>query len=168
VSTTQTPKLQIGDILIEQGVLSEQQVFEILDAQRRVGKPFGVLAEEMFEVAVDTVERAWVEQYGRLTGELDLEAIELDERVLELLNRRQAWQFELLPLRYEPGGELLVAASRTRLARAVSFAAHRLPEMVYFRIARSGQLRKFLQKHYPMPEVTQEVLRLAKRYSREA
>ena len=47
-----------------------------------------------------------------------------DNEALRVLNRRQAWQFELLPIRTEPQGEILMAASANRLARAVTFAAN--------------------------------------------
>ena len=60
--------IRIGQILIEQGVLTEQQVFEVVQAQRNQGLPFGVLAERMFDVTVESIERAWVEQYYRFTG----------------------------------------------------------------------------------------------------
>lgn len=154
--------IRIGQILIEQNVLSEQQVFEILEAQRLRNLPFGVLAEQMFDITLESIERAWVEQYHRFTGSLDLEDMHVDAEALKIINRRQAWQFEILPLHYEESGELLMAASRARLARAVTFAAARLKPVVYFRVAESEQLRAFLKKHYPMPEVTQEIIRRAR------
>ncbi|MCC7205013.1 MAG: hypothetical protein IT441_08020 [Phycisphaeraceae bacterium] len=157
-----SPDLRIGQILIERGILSEQQVFEILQAQKQRALPFGVLAERMFEVTVESIEDAWVEQYCRFTGAVDLTHAEFDAQALRLINRRQAWQFEILPIRFEASGELLMAASRHRLARAVTFAAHRLEPVVYFRVAESDQLRDFLQKFYPMPEVTHEIIRRAK------
>ena len=155
--------IRIGQILIDQGILSEQQVFEILQAQKKRCLPFGLLAERMFEVSIESVEQAWIEQYARFTGVLDLRQTEIDREALRLINRRQAWQFEILPLRTEATGELLIAASRRRLARAVAFAADRLDKMVYFRIAESEQLRQFLQMHYPMPEISQELLHRARR-----
>jgi hypothetical protein len=154
--------IRIGQILIEQGVLSEQQVFEIINEQKQRSLPFGVLAEQLFDVTVETIEQAWIEQYARLTGKLDLSDADIDIDALKLINRRQAWQFEILPLRFQGSGELLMAASKTRLARAVTFAANRLQPVVYFRIAESEQLRGFLRTHYPMPEVTDELLRRAK------
>jgi len=153
--------IQIGQILIEHGVLSEQQVFEILHAQRQKHIPFGVLAEKMFDVTLESVERAWIEQYHRFTGTIDLSQHKVDERALAMINRRQAWQFEMMPLRFEETGELLMAASRRRFARAVTFVASRLEPVVYFRIANSDQLRQFLQEHFPMPEVSQEMLKRA-------
>ncbi len=160
--------IRIGEILVERGILSAQQVFEIMQTQKQRGLPFGVLAERMFDVTVETIEQAWIDQYSRLTGEVDLRDEHVDIRVLKLINRRQAWQFEILPLRMESTGELLMAASRARLARAVTFAANRLRPIVYFRIARSDQLRSFLRKHYPMPEISQELLRRARELARSA
>jgi hypothetical protein len=116
----------------------------------------------MFEVTVESIERAWIEQYHRFTGTLDLSRERVDDEALSLINRRQAWQFEILPLRYVETGELLMAAGRTRLARAVTFVANRLSPMVYFRVAESDQLREFLQQHYPMPEISDEILRRAR------
>jgi len=158
----QSSDIRIGQILVQQGVLNDQQVLEILEAQKRNGLPFGVLAERMFEVTVESIEEAWVEQYTRVTGGVDLAQMEIDAEALKLINRRQAWQFEMLPVHFERTGELLMAATRQRLARAVTFAAHRLEPVVYFRVAESRQLREFLRKYYPMPEVSEEILQQAR------
>lgn len=150
--------IRIGQILIENGVLTEQQVFEIVQAQKKQHLPFGVLAERMFDVTLASIEEAWIEQYHRFTGTIDLTQQQFDTKALQLISRRQAWQFELMPIGFEPTGELLMAASRNRLARAVTFATNRLDHVVYFRVAESMQLRMFLREHYPMPEVSQNLL----------
>lgn len=154
--------IKIGEILVEQGVLSEQQVFEILETQKQHRMPFGVLAERMFDVTLHSIENAWVEQYHRFTGTIDLSNEKFDNEALRVLNRRQAWQFELLPIRTDPDGEMLMAASANRLARAVTFAANRIDRAVYFRIAEQEQLRDFLQQHYPMPELSREIIQKAR------
>ena len=154
--------LRIGEILVEQGVLTEQQVFEIVQAQKTMQMPFGVLAEHLFDVTIESIEQAWVEQYHRFTGTIDLEQESCDADALRLINRRQAWQFEILPIRYQDDGELLMAASRARLARAVTFAASRIEQVVFFRIAESDQLQRFLQKHYPMPEISGQLIARAR------
>lgn len=156
--TTQRQGIRIGQILVEQGTLSEQQVIEIVEAQRHSNLPFGLVAERMFDVTVDSIEKAWVEQYCRFTGLLDLDTVEQDQEVLKLINRRQAWQFEIIPVRFENSGELLVAASRHRLHRAVTFVAKRLEASAYFRVVQSDQLRAFLKQHYPLPGVTDAIL----------
>lgn len=157
--------LKLGEILVQQGVLSEQQVLEILHAQRERGIPFGVLAERMFDVTTQSIEQAWIEQYHQFTGTIDLADQQIDDRALSLINRRQAWQFEIMPIRFESTGELLMAAAKTRLARAVTFVARRLEPVVYFRVAEREELREFLRTHYPMPEVSDEILRQARVFS---
>ena len=158
----QPAPIRIGQILVENGVLTEQQVFEVLQAQKKQHLPFGVLAEQMFDVTLQSIEAAWIEQYHRFTGTIDLAQQEFDAEALKLISRRQAWQFEMLPIGFEPTGELLMAASRTRLARAVTFATNRINHVVYFRVAESMQLRTFLREHYPMPEVSQQIIERAR------
>jgi hypothetical protein len=159
---SQPQPIRIGQILIENGVLTEQQVFEVVQAQKTRRLPFGVLAEQMFDVTLQSVEAAWIEQYHRFTGTIDLSQQSFDAEALKLISRRQAWQFEILPIGFEPNGELLVAASRKRLARAVTFATNRINRVVYFRVAESVQLRTFLREHYPMPEVSQQIIERAR------
>ncbi|MFA9479044.1 hypothetical protein ACERK3_12195 [Phycisphaerales bacterium AB-hyl4] len=160
--------LRIGEILVQNGVLTEQQVFEIAQAQRRLGLPFGVLAEQMFEVTLESIEQAWVQQYHQFTGTIDLASCRFDEQALRLISRRQAWQFEILPINFESTGELLIAASHARLARAVTFAANRLERVAYFRIAESEQLRDFLQQYYPMPDVSRYLIDRAQELKKPA
>lgn len=154
--------IHIGQILIEQGVLNQQQVLEILEAQRNKGLPFGVLAERMFDVTLESVERAWAEQYHRSTGTIDLSQQVFERKALKLIKRRQAWQFEIVPIGFERGGELLIAASHRRLARAVTFVSSQLKPIAYFRVAEPDQVREYLRKLYPMPEASQKLLSLAK------
>lgn len=154
--------IRIGEILVEQGVLNEQQVLEIVDAQKRLRLPFGVLAERLFDVTLESIETAWAEQYHRFTGTIDLSDQSIDPEALRLLDRRPAWQFEMLPIGFAETGELVVAASHRRLARAVTYAAGRIEQVVYFRVAEAAQLREYLQQYYPMPEISDELMAKAR------
>jgi MSHA biogenesis protein MshE len=142
--------IRIGELLIEQGVLSAEQVQQILDEQKRAGRPFGDLAERLFGVSPESVEKAWIDQYLSLSTEIDLDQQSVDVHVLRTLNRRQAWQFRMVPMRHEQQ-DLVVATSREHLKRAVNFAWRRLHDPVYFLIARRPQLEDFLMRHYPWP-----------------
>src|SRR5207342_2935381 len=90
--------IQIGQLLIEQGVLTSNQVEHILKIQRASHRPFGDLAERLFGISPQAVEDAWVQQYIRMVGTVDLDDQKFDEQCLRLLNRRQAWQFHMLPM----------------------------------------------------------------------
>ena len=145
------PGIQIGQLLIEQGVLTEKQVSHILKVQKVSHRPFGDLAERLYGIDPRAIEDAWVQQYIRIAGTVDLEEQKVDEQCLRLINRRQAWQFHMLPTHREEQN-LSVATTAQHLVRAVNFTAKKLDEPVYFQIAERRQLREFLMKHYPVPE----------------
>ncbi|HVT88045.1 MAG TPA: hypothetical protein VHD56_04265 [Tepidisphaeraceae bacterium] len=143
--------IRIGQLLVEQGVLSDVQVEHVLKIQKETGRPFGDLAERLYGISPKAVEDAWVEQYVRTVGVVDLDDVKVETDCLRLLNRRQAWQFHMLPTNREEQ-ELSVATSPEGLVRAVNFATRSIDEPVYFMLAERQQLREFLMKHYPVPE----------------
>jgi hypothetical protein len=147
------PGIQIGQLLVEQGVLTEKQVEHILKVQKVSARPFGDLAERLYGINPRAIEDAWVQQYIRIAGTVDLDQQKLDEECLRLLNRRQAWQFHLLPLQRDAEHQSLsMATDAESLVRAVNFSTKKLDEPVYFQIAERKQLREFLMKHYPVPQ----------------
>jgi len=143
--------IQIGELLMEQGVLTPRQVEHILRVQKESHRPFGDLAERLYGISPQAVEDAWVQQYIRMTGTIDLEDQKFDEQCLRLLNRRQAWQFHMLPM-HRSDENVNIATSSDDLVRAVNFSTKKLDEPVYFQIAERKQLKEFLMKHYPVPE----------------
>ena len=145
------PGIQMGQLLIEQGVLTEAQVQHILQVQKHSHRPFGDLAERLYGINPRAVEDAWVEQYVRTTGVVDLDEQEIETEALRLLNRRQAWQFHVLPMHRDQQMDLSMATSRENLVRAVNFTVRKIDEPVNFVIAERAQLREFLMKHYPVP-----------------
>ena len=146
--------LRIGELLVQAGVLSEAQVSEVLATQRKTGRPFGDLAERLFDVPSEAVEDAWVEQYLQFGTAVDLDTQHVDVEVLRVINRRQAWQFKLLPMRYE-ADELVMATTQEDFKRAVNFAWQKLSDPIYFVLSQRPQLEQFLQTHYPWPAMEQ-------------
>jgi len=147
--------IKIGEILVEQGVLSERQVRHILTVQQSVNRPFGDLAERLYSVDPRAIEDAWVEQYVQRAGRVDLAELQSDKKCLREINRRQAWQFHMLPLNREED-HLRIATTPEALVRAVNFASRRFNEPVHFVMADKPQLREFLMKHYPVPNFIAE------------
>jgi len=143
--------IQIGQLLIQQGVLTEAQVQHILKVQKISHRPFGDLAERLYGIDPKAVEDAWVQQYLRMVGVVDLDDMEIEVDCLRLLNRRQAWQFHLLPINRD-SQQIQMATSAENLVRSVNFTARSVDEPVCLLIAENQQLREFLMKHYPVPE----------------
>lgn len=153
------PGIQIGQLLVEQGVLTTKQVEQIIKVQQSSHRPFGDLAERLFGIDPRAVEDAWVEQYIRTVGVVDLSQLAIETEALRVLNRRQAWQFHLLPINRDPepapGTDvpgLNMATSGESLVRAVNFAVKKLDDPIHFLIAERDQLREFLMRHYPVPQ----------------
>ena len=71
--------IRIGELLVEQGILTPKQVEHILFVQKRAQRPFGDLAEKLFGIDPKAIEDAWVQQYIRLAGVVDLDQQRIDE-----------------------------------------------------------------------------------------
>ncbi len=143
-------RIRLGDVLVQLGAISEEQRAEVLAAQATSGRPFGALAEEMFGVSPKVVERAWAAQYTELTGRVTLGDEHADHEVQPLIERRQAWQFLVLPLRFE-SGELVIATTEAYLPRAMRFVGWALGVDASFVIAEEEDLLAHLGEAYPMP-----------------
>lgn len=141
--------LRLGDVLVKRGVISAEQRDRILDEQKRSGRPFGLLAERMFGVTASAIEDAWAEQYASLVGITDPSRERLDPYAQSLIERRQAWQFGVLPMRFE-GDELVVCTTQENLARAMRFMGWRIGQPCRFQIAEAHALARVLGEVYPM------------------
>lgn len=143
--------IRLGDLLVIQGSLIEQQRDEILAAQRDTIRPFGALAEELFGINPADVEAAWASQYAAMSpaaaGDSSMPAVDPD--AIGLLDRRQAWQFAICPLR-EDDAELVLATTREHLPRALRFVGWRLTRPSRFEITDRQTLGGLLEAHYPM------------------
>ena len=104
-------EIRLGQLLVKSGVLTGPQVDAILTEQERGGEPFGLLAERLYGVDPRNIEDAWAEQYAGLTRTVNPEVEVFDEKAYELVTRRQAWQFRILPLRFK-GRELIIVTTK--------------------------------------------------------
>ncbi len=147
---SESTKVRLGELLVERGLLTADQVAEILIEQERGGRPFGDLAERLFGVSACDIERAWVEQFAQITEHVDPRTECVDPAVHDRVTRRQAWQFGMLPLRMD-GCELVVATTSESLLRAVRFAGWSMSEPVYFVLAEVEELEEALGEHYAFP-----------------
>jgi hypothetical protein len=143
--------IRIGQILVEQGLLTQSQADHILAVQKRSGRPFGDLAERLFGLNPKAVEDAWSAQYATIAPQPDLDLVAVDADCTRLLNRRQAWQFHVVPI-YREQDELVLITDKDHLIRAINFAAATFKESVYVKIAPTEALRDVLQRIYPVPQ----------------
>jgi len=145
--------IRIGEALVQQGVLTTREVDQILTRQRDVRRPFGELAEQMFGVDAKAVELAWAAQYSTITEHVDPGVERVEEEILSLVTRRQAWQFRLLPLRRD-GHEVMVVTVLEHLPRAMRFALQHFAEPCYFVLTQADLLGEALMRHFPLTGMT--------------
>jgi len=141
--------VRLGDLLVQRGAISEDQRDAILEHQRRHPRPFGLLAEQMFGVSPRVVENAWAEQFAVVADHIRLDETPSEADVLDIIDRRQAWQFGVVPLHFD-GHDLVLATSRQHLARAMRFAGWRVEYACRFVICSPEDLSAALSVRYPM------------------
>ena len=73
----------------------------------------------------------------------------VEPEVLGMVDRRQAWQFRIMPLRRD-GEEIMVATLVEQLPRAMRFALRHFREPCYFVLATAEALGEALMEHYPL------------------
>lgn len=141
--------VRLGDLLVQRGALTGGQRDQILAAQAVRPRPFGVLAEELFGISPQAVEQAWAEQYAAVAPRFDPRSVEVEPRVLALIERRQAWQFGVIPVGQDEG-ELHLVTAPDYLARAMRFAGWRVAMPCTFSITDRSTLATALGIHYPI------------------
>lgn len=144
---------RLGEILVQQGVLTSAQVAQIVKHQRSTHRPFGALAEEMFGIEPERVEEAWATQYAMAATWIDPSKEEFCDAVRTTITNRQAWQFRVLPVRFD-GSELMIATSPRELVRAVRFVSRCLAEACYLVLCEDAALSAALAKRHPMAGLT--------------
>ena len=150
--------MRIGEMLVSAGLLTQEQTELILRKQQSHPEPFGLLAQRMFGVDPQKIEDIWAEATIRLAELVRPEARELDPNVLDLVTRRQAWQFRFLPIRLDEDGSLVAATTRKHLTRAVRFATRVLDRPCRFVMTDAEYLAGKLDEHYALPGLDERVI----------
>jgi type IV pilus assembly protein PilB len=149
--------IRLGELLVKRGVITPAQQEAVLDYQRLTGRPFGELAEKLYGVRESAIEQAWAEQYTAVTRHIDPRTQVIDPDVLPLIDRRQAWQFRMLPVRYD-ARELMVCTTPQHLVRALKFAGWKIRAQCYFVLTEPLPLGEALMRYYPMAGMSPEMI----------
>jgi len=150
-------RVRLGDVMVRMKLLTESQRDEVVRVQAGCGRPFGLLAEQMFGVSPGAVESAWAAQYASAADRCDPREEIVEPRALARVERRQAWQFRCLPLRYE-GEAMVVCTTPDYLVRALRFTGWKLSEPCIFVLTTPESLGMALMRYYPMSGMSPELL----------
>ncbi len=126
-----TKRKELGHLLVEQGLLKEQQLTLALTFQKQTGKPLGEVLVELGLVGVEDVTRARAQQVD--TAYIAMEDVAVDKEILALVPAALAHKYAMLPIGKTPDGTLkiIVAAWNARVMEA----AHKVATAHRMRIA---------------------------------
>ena len=98
----------IGQILREMGVLTDRDIAEILDQQRRTGRRFGQIALAWGLATPDQIWTAWSKQLAEHEQYVDIDEVGIDTNAVEHVSGVIARFYRVIPLRLW-GDNLVVA-----------------------------------------------------------
>ncbi|MGI4788532.1 MAG: GspE/PulE family protein [Janthinobacterium lividum] len=126
-----TKRKELGHLLVEQGLLKEQQLTLALTFQKQTGKPLGEVLVELGLVETEDITRARALQVDAAYVMMDDVAV--DKAALALVPAAVAHQYSLLPIGRTADGTLkiIVAAWNARVMEA----AHKIATANRLRIA---------------------------------
>ncbi|HSM35644.1 MAG TPA: type IV-A pilus assembly ATPase PilB [Longimicrobiales bacterium] len=147
---------RLGDRLVREGVITEEQRAQALADARQYGTRIGYSLIKLGHVAEDTLTRMLANQYH--VPAVDLERVEVDERILRLVPGQLALKHQVLPLRRK-GRTLVLAMANPTDASAIDnlkFVTRHDIEPV---VVGEYTLRKHLERYYEVQdERLQEIL----------
>ncbi len=126
-----TKRKELGHLLLEQGLLKEQQLTLALTFQKQTGKPLGEVLVELGLVGTEDVTRARAQQVDAAYVAMDDVAV--DKEILALVPAALAHKYALLPIGKTPDGTLkiIVVAWNARVMEA----AHKIATAHRMRVA---------------------------------
>lgn len=157
-------RIRLGDVMVQMGLLTAAQRDEVVRVQGGCGRPFGLLAEQMFGIGASEVEAAWATQYAHSADRCDPRDEVFEPRALARVERRQAWQFRCLPMRYE-GEAMVVCTTGDHLLRSLRFTGWRISEPCIFVLTTPEALGMALMGYYPMSGMSPELLSVRPEYA---
>lgn len=109
---------RMGELLVECGELTPEQLAGILAEQKRSYQPFGSIASRHFHVPEAAIWAAWAMQYAGFCPRVDLADEPREAGALSNLTASTAWNLRLLPIRWHDG-DLVLVTCMSRLAKAL-------------------------------------------------
>ncbi len=154
-------KIRLGDLLVQQKLISQEQLGEALDKQKQSGRKLGrVLVEQGF-VTEDEISEAIARQLG--IPYLDLRRASARPDVVRLLPEQLARRFRAVALEARDDGVLVAMADPTDLFAYDELANH-LGRRMELAVVNEGALIQFIDRVYRR---TDEISELARNLTEE-
>ena len=154
-------KIRLGDLLVQQNVISDEQLKLALDAQKKTGRKLGRVLVESAYCTEEGISRALARQLG--AEFIDLKIFKPKPDLVKLLPEAQARRFRAMVLD-EQNGLLLVGMSDPTDLAAFDEIARLVKRDIDLAVVTEGQLLPLLDRAYSR---TEEISNLAKDLTQE-
>lgn len=134
-------------MLVQRGVLTQEQLEAILSRQAETDQPFGAVALELCGISEQELWQACDQQAAGFLPHVELACEPNDPRALQALPADQAWRMSALPLRYEKEN-LVIAITAERVQQTTRDLRERFGENVQFVIADQPQIEVYIRRRY--------------------
>jgi hypothetical protein len=138
---------RMGAVLVSRGVMTQDQVDQVMAEQNRHHRPFGQIANDLFGIDERDLWRAWAVQITDFCPFVDLACEPRIADALKVMDSRTAWHYRILPLRFEED-ELVCATSPERLPDALAYLNTETDLIVRFVLTEAVQLEHFIMRDY--------------------
>jgi len=136
---------QLGELLIERGLLNQNQLDKALDMQKLKGGLIGEILVEMGYINEEDVAQTLTAQYG--FPYLPLASYEINPEVITIVPGRVARQYLLMPIE-KVGNNLTIAMSNPLNVQAVEDVELLAGCSVQAFVATSSDIKKAIEKYY--------------------
>lgn len=140
-----TRKKQLGQLLIENGNINQQQLDKALEVQEEKGGLIGEILVELGFVKEEDIAKALTMQYG--FPYLPLDNYEIDPEVINIIPARVARQYLLVPID-KIGSNLSIAMSNPLNEQAIEDVELLSNCNVQTFVATSSDIKRTIEKYY--------------------
>lgn len=146
---------KLGEILLEKGLLTHEQLERALALQRTTGKRMGKILVEQKWIEEDTLLEALSERFG--IPRVKIDAYSIDPSVVKLVPREMAQRYKLIPL-FKVQNTLTIAMADPLDIYALDAVRYHTGLQVQEVIATEKDIEAAIKKYYSMVDSMDQVI----------
>lgn len=136
---------KLGEILVEQGLITQSQLDLALELQKEKGGLIGELLVELKFVSEEDIAKTLTAQYG--FAYLPLSNYEIDQELIKFIPERVARQYRLIPID-KIGDNLTIAMSNPLNSQAIEDIETLLVCNVQVFVSTNSDILQAIEKYY--------------------
>ena len=146
VSIAKLTRKRLGELLVEEGLLKEEQVAEALKQQKATGKLLGALLVELGWVSEYDIARTIAKQFG--LPYLDASKYAVSKDVADIVSSEFMYSNQLIVLD-KMGGAVIIAVSGLIDQGVFEELEKKFSSKVFIYVSTVSQVAAVLKKNYP-------------------